>query len=160
MFTWLNCDNMAASMPFPVTDSVCFLCTSSLKDSVVLRCCHSLCKKCVQSYWELNKSLECPVCLRETHCSVLLHRLSISRFASEGESSQDRNFKPLHVGNAESEMVSELDYTSLKRKLHVLLWLWNITGDLLWWRYRFYGLSYENSKVEELFETQSSDSVQ
>lgn len=108
---WLNCDNMAANLPFPVTDSVCYLCTSSLKDSVVLRCCHSLCKICVQSYWELNKSLECPVCLRETHCSVLLHHLSISRFTSEAESSQDSNFKPLHVGNAESEMVSELHYT-------------------------------------------------
>lgn len=107
--SWFNCDNMAATSPITVTDSVCYLCTS-LKDSIVLRCCHSLCKSCLQSYWELNKSLECPVCLRETHCSVLLHHLSISRFSSEDESSQDSNFKPLHVGNIESEMVSELHF--------------------------------------------------
>ncbi|KTG38920.1 hypothetical protein cypCar_00006650, partial [Cyprinus carpio] len=97
---------MAATFPLPVTDSVCYLCTSFLQDRVVLRCCHSLCKICLQSYWELNKSLECPVCLKETHCSVLLHHLSISRFTSEGKSSQDSNFKPFHVGSAESEMQS------------------------------------------------------
>jgi len=107
--SWLNCDNMAATSPISVRDSVCYLCTS-LKDSVVLRCSHSLCRSCLQSYWELNKSLECPVCLRETHCSVLLHHLSISHFSSEDETSQDSNFKPLHVGNVESEMVSELHF--------------------------------------------------
>lgn len=108
---------MAAISPVPVTDSVCYLCTSPLKDSVVLRCCHSLCKNCLQSYWELNKSLKCPVCLRDTHCSVLLHHLSISHFASEDESSQDSDFKPPHVANAESGMVSELNFHSKETAL-------------------------------------------
>uniref|UniRef100_A0A8C1TIG8 Si:ch211-119o8.6 n=1 Tax=Cyprinus carpio TaxID=7962 RepID=A0A8C1TIG8_CYPCA len=98
---------MAATLPFP--HSVSYLYTSSLKDSVVLRCCHSLCKNCLQSYWELNKSLEYPVCLRETYCSVLLHHLSISRLASEGESSQDSNFKPLSPINTISILYQSVE---------------------------------------------------
>ncbi|KAI7810228.1 hypothetical protein IRJ41_023851, partial [Triplophysa rosa] len=47
-----------------------------------------LCKSCLQNYWELNKSLECPVCLREMHCSVRLQQSSVSRFATESTFSE------------------------------------------------------------------------
>ncbi|KAJ8344007.1 hypothetical protein SKAU_G00313360 [Synaphobranchus kaupii] len=44
----------------------CPVCTEIFKDPVVLRCSDSFCKACLQQYWELKESRECPVCRRKS----------------------------------------------------------------------------------------------
>nr|XP_055059105.1 E3 ubiquitin-protein ligase TRIM39-like [Misgurnus anguillicaudatus] len=102
---------MANISPSPVKD--CYLCCSSLENSVVLKCCHSLCKSCLQSYWEFNKTLDCPVCLRGARCSVILQQHpSVLCFATVCNISDDGNAKPNLVRDAESEMREQSSETS------------------------------------------------
>lgn len=82
----------------PPGDNICFFCLGCLKNPVVLRCSHRLCKSCVQSYWEMTQSLKCPVCLREMLCKVSLEHVSTEMSVS--------NSGDLHMGDAEGEMVS------------------------------------------------------
>ncbi|KAJ8357678.1 hypothetical protein SKAU_G00204720 [Synaphobranchus kaupii] len=44
----------------------CPVCTDIFRDPVVLRCSHSFCKACLQQYWELKGSQECPVCRKRS----------------------------------------------------------------------------------------------
>ncbi|XP_042565472.1 zinc-binding protein A33-like [Clupea harengus] len=53
-----------ASKPFSEEDFSCPVCCDIFKDPVVLSCSHSLCKACLQQFWETKISRECPVCRR------------------------------------------------------------------------------------------------
>ncbi|KAM9486308.1 E3 ubiquitin-protein ligase TRIM35-like [Clarias gariepinus] len=54
-----------ASM-FSEEDFSCPVCREIFKDPVVLRCSHSVCKVCLQKFWETKGSRECPVCRRKS----------------------------------------------------------------------------------------------
>ncbi|XP_045907046.1 nuclear factor 7, brain-like [Micropterus dolomieu] len=43
-------------------DLCCPVCQDIFKDPVILSCCHSFCKGCLQSWWTERGSQECPVC--------------------------------------------------------------------------------------------------
>ncbi|XP_041670285.1 E3 ubiquitin-protein ligase TRIM35-like [Cheilinus undulatus] len=43
-------------------DLCCPVCTDIFKDPVVLTCSHSLCKGCLQRWWQHKPTRECPVC--------------------------------------------------------------------------------------------------
>ncbi|XP_045907168.1 zinc-binding protein A33-like [Micropterus dolomieu] len=45
-------------------DLCCPVCQDIFKDPVILSCCHSFCKGCLQSWWKEKGSRECPVCKR------------------------------------------------------------------------------------------------
>ncbi|XP_045907828.1 nuclear factor 7, brain-like [Micropterus dolomieu] len=45
-------------------DLCCPVCQDIFKDPVILSCCHSFCKGCLQSWWTERGSQECPVCKR------------------------------------------------------------------------------------------------
>ncbi|XP_038575105.1 nuclear factor 7, brain-like [Micropterus salmoides] len=45
-------------------DLCCPVCQDIFKDPVILSCCHSFCKGCLQSWWTERGSRECPVCKR------------------------------------------------------------------------------------------------
>ncbi|XP_031437224.1 zinc-binding protein A33-like [Clupea harengus] len=51
-----------ASKPFSEEDLSCPVCCDIFKDPVVLSCSHSVCKTCLQQFWETKGSRECPVC--------------------------------------------------------------------------------------------------
>ncbi|XP_066540490.1 E3 ubiquitin-protein ligase TRIM35-like [Hoplias malabaricus] len=55
-----------ASKPFSEEDFLCPVCSDIFKDPVVLRCSHSVCKVCLQRFWETKGSRECPVCRRRS----------------------------------------------------------------------------------------------
>ncbi|XP_076119276.1 zinc-binding protein A33-like [Alosa pseudoharengus] len=40
----------------------CPVCTEIYKDPVILTCSHSICKVCLQTFWDTKGSRECPVC--------------------------------------------------------------------------------------------------
>ncbi|XP_074535312.1 nuclear factor 7, brain-like [Halichoeres trimaculatus] len=44
----------------------CPVCHEVYKDPVILSCCHSFCKDCLQSWWRERPTRECPVCKRRS----------------------------------------------------------------------------------------------
>ncbi|XP_062391296.1 E3 ubiquitin-protein ligase TRIM35-like [Sardina pilchardus] len=55
-----------ASTSFSEEDYTCPVCCDIFKDPVVLSCSHSICKVCLQQFWETKGSRECPVCRRKS----------------------------------------------------------------------------------------------
>ncbi|XP_053090319.1 E3 ubiquitin-protein ligase TRIM35-like isoform X2 [Pangasianodon hypophthalmus] len=51
---------------FSEEDLSCPVCCEIFKDPVVLLCSHSVCKVCLQQFWETKGSRECPVCRRKS----------------------------------------------------------------------------------------------
>ncbi|XP_047671226.1 nuclear factor 7, brain-like [Tachysurus fulvidraco] len=47
---------------FSVEDFSCPVCYEIFKDPVLLHCSHSVCKVCLQQFWETKGSRECPIC--------------------------------------------------------------------------------------------------
>ncbi|KAM9424865.1 nuclear factor 7, brain-like [Pholidichthys leucotaenia] len=61
-------------------DLCCPVCQEIFKDPVLLRCSHSLCKTCLQSWWREKQTRECPVCRAacqwsEPPCNLALRNL-------------------------------------------------------------------------------------
>ncbi|XP_076119249.1 E3 ubiquitin-protein ligase TRIM35-like isoform X2 [Alosa pseudoharengus] len=52
-------------------DLTCPVCCDIYKDPVILTCAHSICKACLQQFWESKGSRECPYCRRK--CSKELY---------------------------------------------------------------------------------------
>ncbi|XP_063069946.1 E3 ubiquitin-protein ligase TRIM35-like isoform X1 [Engraulis encrasicolus] len=46
-------------------DYTCPVCCDIYKDPVIMACAHSVCKACLQKFWEIKGSRECPVCRRK-----------------------------------------------------------------------------------------------
>ncbi|KAL6483728.1 hypothetical protein MHYP_G00086000 [Metynnis hypsauchen] len=57
---------MAARNPLSAEELSCPVCCDIFRDPVVLSCSHSVCKTCLQKFWETNESQECPVCRRRS----------------------------------------------------------------------------------------------
>uniref|UniRef100_A0AAR2K1I1 Uncharacterized protein n=1 Tax=Pygocentrus nattereri TaxID=42514 RepID=A0AAR2K1I1_PYGNA len=58
----------------------CPVCCDIFRDPVVLSCSHSMCKTCLQQFWETKGSRECPVCRRRSSkqyppCNLVLKNL-------------------------------------------------------------------------------------
>ncbi|XP_060785262.1 zinc-binding protein A33-like [Neoarius graeffei] len=51
---------------FSEEDFSCPVCCEIFKDPVVLHCSHSVCKVCLQQFWETKGSRECPLCRRKS----------------------------------------------------------------------------------------------
>ncbi|KAM9486521.1 E3 ubiquitin-protein ligase TRIM35-like isoform 1-T2 [Clarias gariepinus] len=51
---------------FSEEDFSCPVCCEIFKDPVLLHCSHSVCKVCLQKFWETKESRECPVCRRKS----------------------------------------------------------------------------------------------
>ena len=47
-------------------DLSCPVCCEIFKDPVIMTCSHSVCKACLQQFWETKGSRECPVCRRSS----------------------------------------------------------------------------------------------
>ncbi|XP_049321408.1 E3 ubiquitin-protein ligase TRIM35-like [Astyanax mexicanus] len=55
-----------ASKSFLVEDLTCPVCFEIFRVPVLLNCSHSVCKECLQKFWESKGSRECPVCRRRS----------------------------------------------------------------------------------------------
>ncbi|XP_043090976.1 nuclear factor 7, brain-like [Puntigrus tetrazona] len=63
-----------------VEEFSCAVCHDIFKDPVLLTCCHSFCKECLQQFWTATKTQECPVCRRRSSrddppCNLVLKNL-------------------------------------------------------------------------------------
>ncbi|KAL7864052.1 hypothetical protein AOLI_G00154720 [Acnodon oligacanthus] len=69
---------MAARNPLSEEELSCPVCCEIFRDPVVLSCSHSVCKTCLQQFWAIKRSRECPVCRRrcplksEPPCNLVL----------------------------------------------------------------------------------------
>ncbi|KAL7864046.1 hypothetical protein AOLI_G00154660 [Acnodon oligacanthus] len=57
---------MAARNPLSEEELSCPVCCDIFRDPVLLSCSHSVCKTCLQKFWETKGSRECPVCRRRS----------------------------------------------------------------------------------------------
>ncbi|KAL7859124.1 hypothetical protein SRHO_G00142710 [Serrasalmus rhombeus] len=57
---------MAARNPLSEEELSCPVCCDIFRDPVLLSCSHSVCKSCLQQFWETKGSRECPVCRRRS----------------------------------------------------------------------------------------------
>ncbi|XP_055037215.2 E3 ubiquitin-protein ligase TRIM39-like [Misgurnus anguillicaudatus] len=55
-----------ASKSFSEEDFSCPVCCDIFTNPVVLSCSHSICKDCIQRFWESKGSKDCPVCRRRS----------------------------------------------------------------------------------------------
>nr|XP_055048926.1 E3 ubiquitin-protein ligase TRIM35-like [Misgurnus anguillicaudatus] len=53
---------MATKRPFVDEDFCCPVCRCIYGDPVLLPCGHSGCKECIQNYWAIRESRDCPIC--------------------------------------------------------------------------------------------------
>ncbi|KAL7859089.1 hypothetical protein SRHO_G00142360 [Serrasalmus rhombeus] len=83
---------MAARNPLSEEDFSCPVCCDIFRDPVVLSCSHSVCKTCLQKFWETKGSRECPVCRRRSSkdpppCNLVLKNLCESFLESRSQRS-------------------------------------------------------------------------
>nr|XP_055035206.1 E3 ubiquitin-protein ligase TRIM39-like [Misgurnus anguillicaudatus] len=69
-----------ASKSFSEEDFSCPVCCDIFTNPVVLSCSHSICKDCIQRFWESKGSEDCPVCRRRSSielppCNLVLKNL-------------------------------------------------------------------------------------
>ncbi|XP_030639306.1 tripartite motif-containing protein 35-like [Chanos chanos] len=57
---------MASESALSEDDFCCPVCCDIFRDPVVLSCSHSVCKVCLQKFWNKKDSKECPVCRRKS----------------------------------------------------------------------------------------------
>ncbi|KAG9266154.1 tripartite motif-containing protein 35-like [Astyanax mexicanus] len=57
---------MAAKKSLSEEELSCPVCCDIFRDPVLLSCSHSVCKSCLQQFWETKGSRECPVCRRRS----------------------------------------------------------------------------------------------
>uniref|UniRef100_A0A9J7Y2R8 Tripartite motif containing 35-40 n=1 Tax=Cyprinus carpio carpio TaxID=630221 RepID=A0A9J7Y2R8_CYPCA len=60
---------MASKRPFCDADFLCAVCHDVFDRPVVLLCGHSFCKDCIERYWSVNDSRQCPMC-RQTSANT------------------------------------------------------------------------------------------
>ncbi|XP_076848908.1 E3 ubiquitin-protein ligase TRIM35-like [Brachyhypopomus gauderio] len=70
----------------------CPVCYDIFRDPVILSCSHSVCKTCLQQFWETKGSQECPVCRKRSSrykppCNLVLKNLCEAFLASRSQRS-------------------------------------------------------------------------
>ncbi|XP_033981632.1 E3 ubiquitin-protein ligase TRIM39-like [Trematomus bernacchii] len=54
-------------------DLCCPVCQEVFRDPVILSCCHSFCKACLQNWWDGKEVKECPVCRRKSSYEFIIN---------------------------------------------------------------------------------------
>ncbi|XP_076851623.1 E3 ubiquitin-protein ligase TRIM39-like [Brachyhypopomus gauderio] len=83
---------MDATNPLSEEEFSCPVCCDIFRDPVILSCSHSVCKTCLQQFWEAKGSQECPVCRRRSSrdyppCNLVLKNLCEAFLASRSQRS-------------------------------------------------------------------------
>ncbi|KAM9487314.1 E3 ubiquitin-protein ligase TRIM35-like [Clarias gariepinus] len=88
---------------FSEEDFSCPVCCEIFKDPVLLHCSHSVCKVCLQTFWETKRLRECPVCrtkssMTEPPRNLVLKNLceTFLQERSQRSSSASETFCSLH----------------------------------------------------------------
>ncbi|XP_067226915.1 nuclear factor 7, brain-like [Chanodichthys erythropterus] len=84
-------------------DYICPVCREIFKAPVLLSCSHSFCQECLQQFWRIKETQECPVCRRRSSrddppCNLVLKNLceSFLKERNERRSSGSEEICSLH----------------------------------------------------------------
>ncbi|XP_028848228.1 zinc-binding protein A33-like [Denticeps clupeoides] len=127
-------------------DFSCPVCYEIFKDPLLLSCSHSICKVCLQQFWESKGSRECPVCRRwssrdtsagsEVLCSrhgeklklfCLEDQQPVCLVCRDSKVHKNHNFSPLDEAALELKEELDVKVTSLQEKLETF------KEDKLYW---------------------------
>ncbi|XP_073704248.1 zinc-binding protein A33-like [Garra rufa] len=80
-----------ASLNVSAEELSCPVCCEIFKDPVILSCSHSVCKECLQQFWRIKATQECPICRRRSSnrdppCNLVLKNLCESFLKERNES--------------------------------------------------------------------------
>uniref|UniRef100_A0AAR2M5T0 Zinc-binding protein A33-like n=1 Tax=Pygocentrus nattereri TaxID=42514 RepID=A0AAR2M5T0_PYGNA len=83
---------MAARNPLSEEELSCPVCCDIFRDPVLLSCSHSVCKTCLQTFWETKGSRECPICRRRSSkehppCNLVLKNVCEALLESRSQRS-------------------------------------------------------------------------
>ncbi|KAL7866294.1 hypothetical protein SRHO_G00115410 [Serrasalmus rhombeus] len=94
-----------ASRSFSEEDLSCPLCCEIFKDPVLLLCSHSVCKVCLQKFWETKRSRECPVCRRRSSVEFPPRNLALKNLCESfsQERSQRSSAEPGNICSDHTE---------------------------------------------------------
>ncbi|XP_026076926.1 nuclear factor 7, brain-like [Carassius auratus] len=91
------------SLNVPVEELSCPVCREIFKAPVVLSCSHSLCTECLQKFWRIKGTQECPVCRRRSSrvnppCNLVLKNVCepLLKERSKRHSSESEELCSLH----------------------------------------------------------------
>ncbi|XP_043117063.1 LOW QUALITY PROTEIN: zinc-binding protein A33-like [Puntigrus tetrazona] len=75
-------------------DLSCPVCTEIFKAPVMLSCSHSVCKECLQKFWQTRNTQDCPVCRRRSSklgppCNLVLKNLCESLTVESASGSEE-----------------------------------------------------------------------
>ncbi|XP_063766996.1 E3 ubiquitin-protein ligase TRIM35-like isoform X2 [Eleginops maclovinus] len=75
-------------------DLCCPVCQEVFRDPVILSCCHSFCRACLQNWWREKPTRECPVCRKESSkkkppCNLVLKNLCEAFLLEKGQRSSE-----------------------------------------------------------------------
>ncbi|XP_072512556.1 E3 ubiquitin-protein ligase TRIM35-like [Salminus brasiliensis] len=99
---------MAARTPFSEEELSCPVCCEIFRDPVVLSCSHSVCRTCLQTFWETKGSRECPLCRRRSSKDKPLSNLVLKNICEAFLESRSQR------SSAGSEVVCSLHNEKLK----------------------------------------------
>src|SRR4029434_35073 len=101
-----------ASTYFAEEDFTCPVCFEIFKDPVILSCSHSICKACLQQFWDTKGSRECPYCRRKCSKEIYLPNMALRNLCETFL--QERSEKT----SAGSEVLCSLHSEKLKLFCH------------------------------------------
>ncbi|XP_072552522.1 E3 ubiquitin-protein ligase TRIM35-like [Salminus brasiliensis] len=99
---------MAARTPLSEEELSCPVCCEIFRDPVVLLCSHSVCRTCLQTFWETKGSRECPVCRRASCKEIPLRNVALRNVCEALLESRSQR------SSAGSEVVCSLHNEKLK----------------------------------------------
>uniref|UniRef100_A0A671MUR8 Uncharacterized protein n=1 Tax=Sinocyclocheilus anshuiensis TaxID=1608454 RepID=A0A671MUR8_9TELE len=85
---------MAFVKTVSVEDLSCPVCSEIFKAPVILSCSHSVCKECLQKFWETRNTQDCPICRRRSSklgppCNLVLKNLCESLTVESASRSEE-----------------------------------------------------------------------
>ncbi|KAI4894165.1 hypothetical protein NFI96_027840 [Prochilodus magdalenae] len=84
----------------PEEDFTCPVCCDVYRDPVILGCSHSICKSCLEKFWETKGTKECPYCKRKSSKEFPPPNLALKNlceaFAQERSPEKDETLCELH----------------------------------------------------------------
>ncbi|XP_050986932.1 zinc-binding protein A33 [Labeo rohita] len=85
---------MAFVKTVSVEDLSCPVCSEIFKAPVILSCSHSVCKECLQKFWDTRNTQDCPICRRRSSklgppCNLVLKNLCESLTEEKASGSEE-----------------------------------------------------------------------
>lgn len=123
-------------------DLSCPVCCDIFKDPILLTCTHSICKDCLQKFWSVKGSKECPVCRKNDLGKSLPLNLALKNLCETFQQERSQNKTLCRLHRSEVKLFCKDDNQLLclmcqGSKLHKTHDVWDISAAALEHKVRF-----------------------